>query len=184
MSGSGPPAPDRAALLQAALSHLARYASTEAGLRRVLLRRIERWAAAQGVAPDEAARAEAGAVVADLVRAGAVSDAQYAEAAARSQERAGRSRRAILAKLAAKGVAGPVAAEAAPENSETEIAAALVTARRRRVGPFRTGAAPDAAGRLKEMGRLARAGFSRAVAEAALDMDREEAERVIEALRR
>ena len=41
--GAGPP-PDAAALHEAALDYLARYAATEAGLRRVLERRVDRWA--------------------------------------------------------------------------------------------------------------------------------------------
>ena len=40
------PPPDDAALHDAALAHLARYATTEANLRRVLGRRIDRWARA------------------------------------------------------------------------------------------------------------------------------------------
>ncbi len=39
--------PDAGSLYQVALRHLARHAATEAGLRRVLTRRIERWARAQ-----------------------------------------------------------------------------------------------------------------------------------------
>ncbi len=39
--------PDAGSLYQAALDYLARYAATEAGLRRVLERRIDRWARAQ-----------------------------------------------------------------------------------------------------------------------------------------
>src|SRR5215218_4105656 len=40
---AGPP-PTEAALHQAALAHLARFAASEAGLRRVLERRVDRWA--------------------------------------------------------------------------------------------------------------------------------------------
>jgi regulatory protein len=41
------------------LQHLARYATTEAGLRRVLERRIERWARAAEMERDAAALAAA-----------------------------------------------------------------------------------------------------------------------------
>ncbi|TDG04393.1 regulatory protein RecX, partial [Paracraurococcus ruber] len=40
---AGPP-PGEAALREAALAHLARFAATEAGLTRVLRRRVDRWA--------------------------------------------------------------------------------------------------------------------------------------------
>ena len=189
-----PPVPDAAALNDAALAYLARYAATESALRRVLLRKIDRWvrAAEAGGADADAigaqadtARATATAVVARLAAAGAVSDAAFAESRARSLARAGRSQRAIAAQLAAKGVDAATRRQALPEDAvETELAAALVLARRRRIGPFRAGAPPDMAGRQRELGMFARAGFSRDVAERALHMARDDAEDAINRLRR
>ena len=106
------PAPDAAGLHDAALDYLAHYAATEAVLRRVLERRIDRWARRAAVASDAetiavqaaAARALVHDVIARLVAAGAVNDAAYAESRARSLLRSGRSRRAAAAHLAAKGV--------------------------------------------------------------------------------
>ena len=183
-----------AALHEAALAHLARYAATEAGLRRVLDRRIDRWARAQeGAAGAEtpspigaeavaetvaAARAAARAVVARLAAARALNDAEFAAARARSLTRAGRSRQAIAAHLAAKGVARETARAALPAEPEAELVAALIQARRRRLGPFRSDEA-DAAIRRKELGVLARAGFAQAVAVQALGTDRTEAEALI-----
>jgi regulatory protein len=186
------PAPDERELHDAALDYLARYAATEAGLRRVLQRRIERWARraaalheADAIAAQAAAaRASVGAVVARLVAAGAVNDVAYAEARARSLLRAGRSRRAAAAQLAAKGVDAATAQSVLPADAQSELAAALVLARRRRIGPFRTGAAPDAAGRRRELGVLARAGFPQDVARRALATDPEQAEALINDLRR
>ncbi|QYU69974.1 hypothetical protein J4558_07610 [Leptolyngbya sp. 15MV] len=40
---AGPP-PDAAKLREVAIAHLARFAATEVGLRRVLIRRVDRWA--------------------------------------------------------------------------------------------------------------------------------------------
>jgi len=183
------PLPDAASLRQAALTYLARYAATEASLRRVLTKRIDRWAQAQAD-PDSAAAVLAAAreiveaVIAAMVRAGAVSDAGFAEARARTLIRAGRSRRAIQVRLLAKGVAPDLARGAAGDDAETELAAALIVARRRRIGPFRTAEPEDlAAVRRKELGILARAGFARDAVEQALDMDAGEAERRIHALR-
>lgn len=183
-----------AALHEAALTHLARYAATEAGLRRVLDRRIDRWARAQeGAAGAETpspigaeavaetvavARAAARAVVARLAAARALNDAEFAAARARSLTRAGRSRQAIAAHLAAKGVARETARAALPAEPEAELVAALIQARRRRLGPFRSDEA-DAAIRRKELGVLARAGFAQAVAAQALGTDRTEAEALI-----
>ena len=175
-----------AALHDAALAHLARYATTEAGLRRVLDRRIDRWARANdGVAEAEtvagtvaAARGAARAVVARLAAAGALNDAVFAASRARSLARAGRSRQAIAAHLAAKGVARETARAALPSEAETELAAALILARRRRIGPFRAAPADPVAGR-RERGGLARAGFGHEVAEQALGYERTEAEALI-----
>lgn len=186
-------APDEASLHEAALAYLARYTATEAGLRRVLERRVERWArTAAADAADreaiavqvEAARRATGQVVARLAAVGAVSDAAFAESRARSLVRAGRSRQAVATHLAAKGVDPALARGAVPDDPQTELAAALALARRRRIGPFRHGGEPDAAGRRRELAVLARAGFPHAVASLALAMPEEEAEALVAALRR
>src|SRR5690348_16319039 len=105
--------PDLEDLREAAVAHLARFAATEAGLLRVLRRRIDRWARAALQAGGEAeavrrqveqARAAAAEAVRRLAAAGAVDDATFAAGRARRLLRSGRSRRAIAAHLAAKGV--------------------------------------------------------------------------------
>jgi regulatory protein len=192
---SGPPpagpVPTEALLHEAALNHLARFSATEAGLRRVLERRVDRWARRsetageppesgrparrRGQAPRRGGGAQAG-------RSGAVDDAAFAAARVRRLSRGGRSRRAIAAHLAAKGVARDAADAALPEEEGAELDAALAQCRRRRTGPFsREPLSPEA--RLKALAALARAGFPRGVAEAALDMDPEEAEARLAALR-
>ncbi|MBI0433544.1 RecX family transcriptional regulator [Roseomonas sp. KE0001] len=188
---AGPP-PDAARLREAALAHLARFAATEAGLIRVLHRRIDRWARraeaegqeAEAVAARvAAARAEAVAVAHRLSDTGAVDDAAFAASRARRLNQAGRSRRAIAAHLAAKGVRPDTAAtllEAAPPD---DLAAALGHLRRRRAGPF-AAEPPSPEQRLKALAALARGGFARDVAERALDMAPEEAEDRLLAARR
>jgi regulatory protein len=184
---SAGPAPGRAQLHEAALRHLARFAATEVGLVRVLERRLLRWARlaeAEGrdVQADlTRARAEARGVAASLVGAGVVNDANFAAARTGRLVRAGRSRRAIAAHLAAKGVQPDVADANLPEG-EREVHAALMLARRRRLGPFRANGDEDL--RLQELGVLARAGFSREVAERVLDMPANEADVLVMALRR
>lgn len=182
------PPPDPGSLYQAALNHLARYAATEAGLRRVLLRRVDRWARQQ-TDPDAAAPVIAAArdaiekVIGRLAEAGAVSDAVFAESRAKSLLRAGRSTRVVQARLLAKGVATEVARAASATDAEAELAAALVLVRKRRIGAYRAAEDADAAIRMKEMALLARAGFSREIAEQALATSRQEAERRIFDLR-
>ena len=181
--------PDAGSLYQVALAHLARYAATQAGLRRVLIRQVDRWARAQ-TDPEAAAQAIAAArevvdrVILRLVEAGAVSDTAFAENRARTLVRGGQSHRAVQARLIAKGVAPDVARAASVSDAETELAAALVLVRKRRIGPYRTKEDAGGSVRMKEMGLLARAGFSREIAERALDMGREDAEGRILELRR
>ena len=191
------PAPTEARLHEAALNHLARFAATEAGLTRVLQRRVARWgqrAEREGMAPEAIApilaqgRTAAAQVARRLVAAGAVDDSAFAAARARRLARAGRSRRAIAAHLAAKGVDGAMAADTLEEAGMDEVTAALAHLRRRRQGPFAPNPPEEAeaarAVRMKAMAALARAGFPREVAEAALDMEAAEAEaRLIESRR-
>jgi len=188
---SAPPPPDAALLHEAALAHLARFASSAAGLARVLERRIARWqreAAVTGEAATveqqgAAARLAAREVVARLVAAGVIDDAAFAATRAARLNRAGRSRRGIAAHLAARGIAGKTLRAALPENPEAELAAALALARRRRLGPFHpsppTTGAPDASETRRALAILARAGFSRAIAEAALAMAPAQAEALV-----
>lgn len=183
---------DEAALREAALAYVTRYGGTEAALARALARRIRRWGDAlasvegadrDGIAAQAGKLREAAArVVADLVALGAVNDQAFAESRARRLRRAGRSRRAVLGHLAARGVAGETAGEAVPEDTATEFAAALAFARRRRVGPFAsTEPEPEAQSRI--LMAFGRAGFSGSMARRALECDREEAEAVLNAAR-
>jgi regulatory protein len=190
-SASGPP-PTAEDLHAAALAHLARYATTKAGLRRVLLRRIERWARAAGAGEMEpetvssaaaAARQAVPIVVARLAADGAVDDASFAASRAQKLIRGGRSRHAVAAHLAARGIDAATARAALPEDTDTELAAALALARRRHLGPFRTAVA-DAATVRRELGVLARAGFPHRVAACALGMDAATAEAIVLRLRR
>lgn len=181
------PLPTAEDLHAAALAYLARYAATEAGLQRVLARRVSRWSRAAIAAGEDrddvagqaaAAREAARGVVARLVAAGAVDDAAFAQARAAKLLRRGRSRQAATAQLMAKGIEPALARAALPENPDAELAAALVLARRRRIGPFRA-AAPDPATLRREFGILARAGFPGHVAACALGMDAATAEALL-----
>ena len=178
------PAPTRANLHEAALRHLARFAATEAGLLRVLQRRVRRWAQAaeaEGVEPDDRqSQAAAREVAQALAASGAVDDAAFAAARAARLARAGRSRRATAAHLAAKGVGAELLAAALPSD---DFQAAVAFARRRRLGPFRQAAADETV-RGRELAAMGRAGFSRDVAERALALDRDAAEAAVAALRR
>ena len=192
----GPPGRDE--LRAAALSYLARYASTQAALARVLDKRIDTWARKAGsryeigeldratvAAAVTAAKALAREVVAGMTQAGAVDDAAFAEMRASSLRRAGRSHRAVAAALAAKGVDAETARDVLENEAiggqTAELTAAVRLARKRRIGPFRAGERPDPPGRMKELAILARAGFAQPVARWALDMERAEADNLLAA---
>jgi len=157
-----------------ALGYLGRYASSAENLRRVLMRRVRRHS------PDAVAQAAGliDALVARYRQSGLIDDAAYTAGRIESLHRRGDSLRAIRARLAAKGVAAEIVADAVSGLSagapEPDLAAACAFARRRRLGPYRR--AP--ADRARELGAFARAGFSRRVAEAVLgcaDIDAVEA---------
>jgi regulatory protein len=71
----------------------------------------------------------------------------------------------------------------AVDEDDVELAAALVLARRRRIGPFRVAAAGPETVR-KELGIMARAGFAQEIASTALRMAADEAEVMMNRLRR
>lgn len=201
------PPPQRSTLREAALAHLARFGTTRQGLEQVLLRRVARWAqkaqragdCAEAVAEHAAElRPVVTGIVDDMVRLGAVDDAVFARSRVRRLVRSGRSGRAVDAHLAAKGVASTVRDEALETAvgtlgpAEREVCAALVLARKRRLGPFGPADMMDMdhedeatamAARHRALGVLARAGFARDVAQRVLDMQAEEAEAWMDRLR-
>ncbi|GGK28006.1 regulatory protein RecX [Salinarimonas ramus] len=165
-----------AVLDRMALAYLERYASSAENLRRVLSRKVERRCRLREEEP-QAALALVEEAVARAVRAGLVDDEAYAQARVASLRRRGGSQRAIAARLASKGVAADAVAEALERHAEDRLEldpdadpereAALALARRRRLGPFRT--TGRAENREKDLARLARAGFTYAVAKAVVD---------------
>ncbi len=177
--------PGEAALREAALTHLSRYATTRAGLVRVLDRRVDRWARTTEDVEAETVRAVkvlVRSVANKLAEQGAIDDGAFAESRARKLARSGHSRRAIAAHLAARGVAAETVATRAPATAEDEFAAAIACALRRRIGPFRRKPV-DTEGERRELGILARAGFGHDIAVRALALPPDEAEDLIIKLR-
>ena len=185
-----PMIPTLASLHDAALAYVARYAATEAALRRVLQNRIRKAAYAHpAFAADAAAIAALNTAIEALIdkhrRLGAVNDAAYAGMKAGSLRRAGRSRRFIQQKLAAKGVQADLAL-AAIEHKDAEqgdvgmggadgaeLAAAVTYAKRKRLGVYRMAKPPaDPLLRrklaLRDLAALARNGFAFGIAQQAL----------------
>jgi regulatory protein len=162
-------------LANVALHYLERYAASEASLRRVLENRLRRATMEYpDFGRDEERLVPLRAAIDQLIdkykKTGVLNDAAFAESKVHSLRREGRSRRAIIQKLGAKGVRGALV-DAALEQSadgttpeEAERTAALAFAKRRKLGPFRKTAA-DPGIRRKDFAALARAGFSLHIAQ-------------------
>jgi len=167
-----PPAITDSVLEKAALFYLERYAASSGQLRRVLLRRVKR-ATMLGAEADqiEAARRHIEALIERFLASGLLDDRCFAEAQAQSLRRRGASRRRIRERLAAKGVDRGQVEDALetmePEGETSELAAACVLVRRRRLGPYRA-AGTRREFRQKDLATLARAGFSLDVARTVL----------------
>ena len=153
---SVPRAVTPAYLDRAALAYLERFASSAQNLARVLKRKVERRCRMRSEDPAPFL-ALINDVVARAVRGGLVDDRRYAEGRVASLRRRGGSARVIGAKLAAKGVARDTVAAALVSAEDDEMAAAHALARRKRLGPYRTG--DRAAFREKDLAAFARAGF-------------------------
>lgn len=122
-------------------------------------------------------------VVGRLVESGLVNDQAFAHTRAERLRRSGHSRAFVAAHLLVRGVDRETVKAAAVTDPEMELAAAAVLARQRRFGPFRAGSGD--AGRLRrELGALARAGFSEDVSRRVLALSAEEAEALIARLKR
>ena len=171
-----PPDVSPAALEAAALFYLERYASSAENLRRVLMRRVDRAARVGTIERGEGA-ARVDAVVERLSARRFVDDKAYAEGRARSLSRQGRSRASIARTLAAKGVerdSVDAALEGLADMGETDLAAAVRFARKRRLGPYRSGK-ERAARRERDLAALGRAGFAYDVARLVVDAETPEA---------
>jgi regulatory protein len=165
-----------AGLEKSALAYLERFACSTEQLRRVLNRRIER-AARAGLNDREEAKEWVAPLIAKLATRRLLNDRLYAEGRARSLSRQGKPRGAIARTLQVKGVGKEDIAAALgglEEDGETDLAAAVRLARRKRLGPFRP--AKDRKDRRdRDMAALGRAGYSFEIARKVVDAESVEA---------
>ena len=160
----------------AALYYLSRYATSAENLRRVMMRKIHRSANHYGTdVEDGTALLEA--MIARYLDSGLLDDGAYAKARAASLHRRGNSARVITGKLRQKGVGNDDIAGAlqalSKEDPDPEWAAAVMVAKRRRLGPFATQKTTEET-REKHLAALARAGFSYDIARRIIDAESEE----------
>ena len=167
-------------LENAALYYLQRYATSTGNLRRVLVRKVDRSCQFHNVPPDEFYPV-IDALLVRYEKSGLLNDTVYAEGRVASLRRQGKSKQAITGKLKTKGLdTDTIAAALGTVDSDTdhgdltpELAAALKLARKRKIGRFNLSPETDPLLRRKEqqreMGVMARGGFSFDIARQALE---------------
>jgi regulatory protein len=156
-------------LEKAALFYLERYSSSAGNLRRVLDRKISNSIREHGAPTKEEAAGWVAELIVKLQRNRLLDDQAYAISRVRRLYAEGKSLSRIRQTLAVKGVGkedvdaalARLAAESTVPVSDLPAAAAF--ARKRKLGPYRGDPAQRAEMRQKDLGALARRGFSQAV---------------------
>lgn len=164
-------------LERAALFYLERYSSSAENLRRVLDRKIRRSIEVHGAPSREQAASWVADLIGKLQRSNLLNDRAYAESRVRRLYAEGKSLGRIRQALSVKGV-GKDDVVAALERLEAESAApvsdlpaAAAFARKRKLGPYRADPELRREMRQKDLGALARRGFSQAIAIKILSAD-------------
>lgn len=131
-----PPPLDDARLRGLALHYVGKYATTRAKLATYLNRKIRE----RGWSNDRPADLDA--LVEQFADLGYVNDTQFAEARSRAFVARGYGKRRLDEDLRAAGITESDATEAAEHMSESSFTAAQNYARRKRIGPYASEAAP------------------------------------------
>lgn len=162
-----------------ALDYLARFAATERRVADMLRRRIRRAALAHDEDP-EPLLAALPSLIQSLVARKLLDDNAFAGMKAASLTRRGTSRRQVGAKLAQLGINAAAREKAiaglADEFGDSDLAAAVAYAKRRRLGPYRArhiAGVQRQAQEKRDLAAMARAGFPLALARQVLKSDLE-----------
>ena len=166
------PAKQKAWLSRAAIHYLSQRSSSAENLRQVLLRKAP---TRMPDAEPDAIATLVDAVIAQCRAYGYVNDAAYADGKVAAGARRGLSRRRLGQALAAKGVEEDLIHTAVAEVDDAR--AAVLYAKRRRLGPWRTKPVDNAL--MKDVAALARGGFASEIAFRTAKMSLEEAEAVL-----
>lgn len=175
-TNSDPARPLSAAELEAyAVSYLARFDCTAAKMRQVLLRKLGKQQAkpetdAEFTTRRSVSSPEVDAILARFLEVGYLNDQRFARGLAQSLLGRGVAPRKAVERLRQRGVDGELAAAVIAElgaSGETELSSACRLVQRKRLGWCRPEAARKERAQ-KDLGTLARAGFSFDVARRAL----------------
>lgn len=155
-----------------ALFYISKYDCSAEMLRRVLKKRIYQTKIKGGIVPEQA-NDWANQVVIDIVNKGYVNDKRYAENLIYKLQSAGKSIRVIINKLKTAGISDDIISELMTNESESDIEQAIRLVKKKKLGQFR----PAEQRReyfKKDLGVLARAGFSFETAMKALQLTEDE----------
>ena len=168
----------------AALYYLQRFSSSSENFRRVMMRRVKRSAQYHNTNLEEGAEI-VDELISRFTRVGLLDDLQFAKIRVASLRRRGLSERAIRAKLMEKGVVLEVINQSLEllerDNNNSELTAAIIFSRKRRIGVFRKTLYELSKFREKDMAKLARAGFNYRIAYIVINAETtEELEEMVE----
>lgn len=149
-----------------AIRYVERYQTTRQRLLRLLQRKLRERGYEEGLDPPDLE-----GLVNAIAELGYVNDTAFAEARARSLSRRGLGQARIAADLRAAGIDTDICAELLEEADPLQ--AALVFARKKRLGPFGAGVA-EPKQRARQMAAFARAGHSHGLATRILNAESEE----------
>jgi regulatory protein len=163
-------------LERVAIWYMERYPASEARVRRALAKRVRRSVEELETDPEVGAQA-IDDVIAKLTSMGLLDDRRFAVARVRTLRIRGLSKRRIESMLRHQGVSSDVVHEVLGEAAESDdLAAARTFARKRRLGPHQRSEELRRERREKDLGKLARAGFSFGIARQVLDEELEDIE--------
>lgn len=166
------PAKQKAWLSRAAIHYLSQRSASADQLRQVLARKVPR---RMPEATEDEVAGLVDAVVRQCQEAGYINDAAYAEGKVASGSRRGLSRRRLGQALAAKGVEEELIRTAVADVDDAR--AAVIFAKRRRLGPWRTREVENAL--MKDVAAMARGGFSSELAFRTCKLSLEAAEELL-----
>lgn len=151
-------------LHNAGLYYLQRFASSTTQFRRVMKRKIDKSCQDHPDQDKEACLLMLETLIEKFVRSGLLNDDLYTASTVRSLRTRGTSQKAIITKMATKGIAEDQARKALKswdeDSGHSDIKAALTLARKKRLGPYFKGDKAEASSlQNKWLSSMARAGF-------------------------
>ena len=163
----------RKSLENVALNYLRRYSSSCENLRQVLLRKVKRFAQFHEVDVLQTHK-WIDEILENLIIKNVLDDAYYSKIKCFSLHRGGASKTRIRKKLREKGISQEIIEQVLKlldnDTTEPELIAAAITARRRRLGPYRD-SKNRKTHRSKDLASLGRAGFSYSIANRIIDSE-------------